>query len=322
MSNKETQRGGVASMVTTGVKDLPRNASWLLAKALNPGSGNTSGSTQTKKSARKNGTGYAIADSVRSAGASLKDVLPTTGDSVELRLQRARSATERARDAEHEAMAAAEEAKESVEKAKQTKKEEDSRLRGVREDQDRRVKARVAEARQKADERVEAERVSAEQDAEKTVSKEQAAAEQRIAAARTHAERVKEKADRALADATAQLAEARRLADEAAAAAESAAAEAHQEADRLTAQAQTGANERDGVAAEAEKLQKAAASTATKVARRTTTVPRRSAARGRGRQDLTSLSKQELLELAKAKDVSGRSSMSKTALVKALRATR
>ena len=36
MSNKSSRRG-VTSVVALGVKDLPRNASWLLAKALNPG---------------------------------------------------------------------------------------------------------------------------------------------------------------------------------------------------------------------------------------------------------------------------------------------
>jgi DNA end-binding protein Ku len=132
--------------------------------------------------------------------------------------------------------------------------------------------------------------------------------------------------------ATEQLAEARRLAEEATAAAEAASESAHQEAQRLSARAKSGADERDIVVAEAEKLQKANASAATAVTRKVTrtrrpanrSTPRKSTSSGSARHrgpNLTSLSKQELVERARARDIAGRSEMSKAQLVKALRAT-
>src|SRR5688572_16389235 len=147
MATKSTPRG-LRSMLAVGVKDLPRNASWLMAKALNPG---TDGATESAGSKLRdihlgNGVGQSLADTVRSAGATIKDALPT-GNSVELRLQRARAATEQARAAEDQAMKSAELARQKVEEFKRIDQEERARVKAVRKEHAQEVDQRVADAR-------------------------------------------------------------------------------------------------------------------------------------------------------------------------------
>ena len=62
MPNKSEHQGLVASLAT-GMKDIPRNASWLLGKAMSPGSENGAA----------NG---GMVDTVRQAGSSLVAALP------------------------------------------------------------------------------------------------------------------------------------------------------------------------------------------------------------------------------------------------------
>ena len=157
-------------MVALGVRDLPRNASWLMAKALNPG-GHDAGETKASNGQHdgsSNGVGRSLADSVRSAGASIKDALPATGSSVELRLDRARSATESAREAEKQALASAEEARVKVDLAKQVDEDERSHLKrdppGAFAQRSKVGSPRRSRA---ADEQVEAEACAAEQEAER-----------------------------------------------------------------------------------------------------------------------------------------------------------
>jgi hypothetical protein len=352
MATKST-RQGVTAMMALGVKELPRNASWLLAKALNPigeAAGEASAAVRSDHGPG-NGLGRSLAETVRSAGATLKEALPTPGGSVEMRLERARTATEEAREAEEHALRSAEWARQKVEEVKQVDREEQARIDALRKEHDREVEQRVAEARRAADAQVEAARAAAQRDADKQLAKEYEAAERRIAVVREEANAAKEQAERDLVAATEQLAEARRLADEATAAAQAAAEDARQEADRLSARAKSGARDRDDVVAEAEKLQRATGSTAPTRARRSPSTGGRSSrssssssrsastrssssrsssnrsssrrssgSRPRRGADLTNRSKQELVELARKRGVEGRSEMSKAQLVKALRA--
>ena len=104
MANKSEHQGLVASLAT-GMKDIPRNASWLLGKAMSPGGENGAA----------NG---GMVDSVRQAGSSLVAALPGQ-DSVDARLARARAATERAQQAEREALEAAQRAQELAAQAEE-----------------------------------------------------------------------------------------------------------------------------------------------------------------------------------------------------------
>ena len=99
----------LSDQARNGLKDLPANASWLLSRALEPaeaaGDAAESAAADTRDRARK-------------VKASVKDAVPG-GDSVEERMKRAREAAERAQDAEAEAVEAAREAKERSERAKE-----------------------------------------------------------------------------------------------------------------------------------------------------------------------------------------------------------
>jgi hypothetical protein len=316
------------------MKDLPRNASWLMAKTLNPGGNGRERAVSVRDDEESGpGVGRSLAESVRNAGMALRDVLPATSDSVEVRLARARTATEQARVAEDQALASAQLAQEKVEAAKRIDLEERARLKEVRQEHAEEVQARVSEARRSAEEQIETLRMAAEREADEQSAQAAEAAAQRVADAQEEAERAKQQAERDLATATEQLAEARRLADEATAAAEAAAKDAHQEATRLSARTRSGAQDRDIVIAEAEKLQQANASATTSVVRKVTrarrpagrsapkrSTPSRPPRRGSGR-NFGSMSRQELLELARARDITGRSAMSKAELVRALQAS-
>jgi len=118
------ERHGLVSAFTTGVKEMPRNASWLLGKALQHGE---APSTNGERSRSGNGAGEAssstLMNAVRTATATVKDALPG-GDSVEARLERARVAADRARDAEQEALEAAQKASRLSEEAEQTQEQQ------------------------------------------------------------------------------------------------------------------------------------------------------------------------------------------------------
>ncbi|MBA3234058.1 MAG: hypothetical protein H0T17_08955 [Propionibacteriales bacterium] len=315
MPSKRSNKG-VTSLLALGVKDLPRNTSWLLSKALSPVDGAKGAASASKDAASSAGStaSHGIVDTVRSAGASLKDVLPGSSDSVELRLQRARAATERARESEDRAFASAEEAKARTSHAKETAERDKAHLRDVKRDQSKLVEQRVAEARRDADAQVDEAHKEAQSEADEVIESEETEAKQRLQKARDEAEDAQAKAKADLSDATSKLAEARQLADEATAAAQAAADEAHQQAKRLAATAHHDAESADQVVAEAERVRASSSATATVVTKRLK--------KADTAVDFDALSKQELLDLAKAKGVDGRSSMSKNELVSVLKKSR
>jgi colicin import membrane protein len=313
MPSKGSSRG-LSSVLARGVTELPRNASWLLSKALSPVGEAKGAPGGTKKNAVANASstpGNGIMDTMRAAGATVKDVLPGSGDSVELRLQRARAAADKAREAENRAVQSAEEAKAKANEAKTIAERDKVLVRDVRRDQAKQVEQRVAEARRAADAHVEDERAAAQSEADKVIADEEAQAQERLEKARDDAAAAQEQARAELSEATSRLAEARHLADEATAAAKAAAEAAHQQAEELASSAHHDAESADGLVAEAERVREHSSTSATSITRQMKAAETPT--------DFNDATKRELLDLAVAQGVESRSSMTKQELVSALK---
>lgn len=103
----------VSKALGEGVKELPSNATWLLSKAVGPLGPRSGGSRAPSV------TG--LLDIARSAGATVMEAVPG-GDSVELRLQRARAAVADAQEAEERAVQESLEAERETQDAEQVAK--------------------------------------------------------------------------------------------------------------------------------------------------------------------------------------------------------
>lgn len=297
------ERGGLVGALSTGIKDIPRNASWLLGRAVASG-GDDGGDGDGERSSS------GVIDTVKQASLSLRAALPGD-DSVEARLERARIASARAREAEQEALDAATRAHQLSAEADDVDKREKAHLKEVRDEQARAVKERVAEARREADARVAREQEAAKSDADDTVARERTASEARTVGARESAEEAQRDAEERYHRATELLAQARALADDAATAANDAAEQARAQAEQIAADAQ---READGVAeavSRAEELRASTARTAADVAR---SVDDPKLLPGR----LSELSKAELVKLAAAQGVGNGSAKTKQQLIAAI----
>jgi colicin import membrane protein len=252
-----------------------------------------------------------VRDQGRKVGAAVVDASPVGGDSVDVRIRRARDAAERAREAEDQAREAAQEAKACAERVKEISEGGRRRLQEAERESDQDVKKRVAEAEEAAREFVQRERRAAEADAEEHRGEVADEVEHEIADAHREAEEARHDAEELVADASDKLAEAARLADEAAEAARATAEEAQRQAQELTHQAQRQTNEADEKVKTTEELQDRLVTTA----RETAHALDRDTTNG-----LSSYSKAELVDLAGGFRIRGRSSMTKDELVAALRA--
>ena len=294
-----SKTNGFARALTTGLRDVPRNASWLVGRAFS-----TNGTQPGSEHQQDGGSGSAnertslVVGSIAQAGRVVRSALPG-GDSVEARLATARRAAEQAAAAEDSALAAAEAARDQAARTQEIESEERSRLEQIKREQE----AATAKA-------VDAARRRAEADAAEVLDREQQKSESRIERARAEAEESRERAEKEYRDATDQLAEARRLADEAAEAADAAAEEARASAERVSAQAQRDADEARQKVQQVQELRADAASSARTVAR--TVRDRRTPGR------LTELTKAELVDLATAQDIAGARSKTKSQLVDAI----
>jgi colicin import membrane protein len=302
---RRSAAGKIAKAWGAGVKEIPRNTTWLLSKALTPLEATKDVAGNVTQSASSS-----LADMARQAGASVMDVLPV-GDSIELRLQRARAAADEAQKAEEQAVRDAEEAKTRSDEACQVAERCRAYVRDVERQQAKEVKEKVDETRREADAQVERARAAAQADADDVVQRAKTEADDRVARAREEAEAAQSKAKQTMADATASLAEARRLADEAKQATKAAAEEAHRQAAQLAADAEHEARTADERVAEAEQVRSRAASSPTGSAGSRN-------GRRRSSERLEAMSRADLLELASADDIKGRSAMTKTELVTAL----
>jgi colicin import membrane protein len=294
---------GLMSTLVTGVKEIPRNASWLAGKAL-PHDGRSNGTRRNE--------GSDPADSrnlVQRAGDAMRDAMPGQ-DSVEHRLAQAREGADRAQEAEDRAVEAAERAHELTERVDAVEAEEKRRLQQVQQQLSAEVERRTGIAQREADEHVAQVRREAEEDAERSMEQQQEVSAQREEAARAEAERAQREAHERFAEATERLARARELAEEAAALAQDAAERARQDAERISAVARSGRKQAEHAVTQAHQLRERTEKEAAAVTRKVN----RSARPG----TLTSMSKSDLLHLAQERDVPGRSSMSKKQLVSAL----
>jgi colicin import membrane protein len=277
----------------TGLREMPSNAAWLLSKAANPAEGAASG----------------VRDQGRRVTAAVVDAAPV-GDSVEIRVRRARDAAEHARDAEARAVEAAREAKGLAEIALQVSERGRARINEVERETSREVKQRVAEAERAAAELIRGEREAAEADAEDELREVEEEVEDEIAEATGEAEASQQRAEELVEDATEALAEARQLAEEAADAARAAAEDANRQAEQLRNEAEQRADETESRVKEAEQLRHGAAATAKQAARE---LDRETTEGG-----LDAYRKPELVELASTIGIEGRSSMTKDELVDAI----
>src|SRR4029453_18540774 len=92
----------------TGLREMPSNAAWLLSRALKPAEVVGDAAHSATVEAR---------DRSRRAGAAIIDAAPLGGDSVDMRMRRAKEAAERARETEQEAVHAAQVARDRAEHA-------------------------------------------------------------------------------------------------------------------------------------------------------------------------------------------------------------
>jgi hypothetical protein len=290
------QPRALASSLALGVKEIPRNASWLVGHAVK---GATNGPVN----------GSAVVDRARRAGDQLRSALPGE-DSVDAQLARARTAAERAQEAEREALAAAEHAQQRAQEAEDVAAREQARLSEVESEQEREVERQTTEARRRADELVAAEQAKAEQDAAAVLDRERATRDERVRQAHEDAERAQQEAEASYHRAATLLSEARERADEAAAAATEAAERAKAEADQMASHARAEAEEAQQAVSDAEELRTATEQTAAAVTRERRELP--------AVATLSEMSKAELVKLAAAHGIEGRSSKNKKQLVAAL----
>ena len=284
----------------TGLREMPSNAAWLLSQALKPAEGVGDTAHSAVSAAR---------DQRRRAGAALIDSVPVGGDSVDIRMKRAREAAERARDAEEQAVAASEEARDRADHARKVSERGRAHLAEVQRGTEREVKQRVAEAQRAADEAVRREREEAEAEASEQRQQAQAEIDDQVQDAEREAEDAQARAQELVADATEKLAEARQLAAEATDAARAAAEEAHRQARELADEAEQQASEADARIEAAERLRERSDATA-----RDTAQELKRVANG----DLESYNKPDLVELASSIGIEGRTTMTKAELVDAI----
>src|SRR5918996_4064876 len=113
----------------TGLREMPSNAAWLISQALKPAENVGDAAQSAAIGARDRG---------RRASAALIDAAPVGGDSVDIRMRRAREAAERARDAEQQAVEASEEARDRAEHARKVGERGSARRAEVQRETERR----------------------------------------------------------------------------------------------------------------------------------------------------------------------------------------
>jgi colicin import membrane protein len=301
MSTTRSPRDWITDQVKTGLSELPSNAKWLFSKAEDrvPDSGGKAGEIAGRAT-----------EGVKSLKDSVIDATPLGGDSVESLLGRAHAQSERARQAEQEAIDLAREANEKAQHAKQVGDLGRARVEEQEKRGDQMVEDRVTKAKREAEDAIQEARREAREEADQEVENAREEAHSEALEAQREAEKAKAEAEEALADATKQLAEARSVAAEAERAAREKAEEARSEAERLAGDAEQRAKEADERIAEARRMSEQSAVEA----KETTARVREVATNG----DLKDRTKDELLDLAAAMDIEGRSSMTKAELVSAI----
>ncbi|HCB07698.1 MAG TPA: hypothetical protein PLZ93_09285 [Nocardioides sp.] len=285
--------------VGQGVKELPSNAAWLVSKAA----GHRGPASVT------HGMTHGLADTARQAGVAVVDALPVGGDSIELRMQRARAAVADAQQAEDAAIQESIEAEHQAQEAERVAERCRAYVRDVESEQHESVEQCVEQARREADARIEATRRDAEAEAARVTAEARSEADATASRARDEADQAHARATERLEAAREKLEEARRLAEEAMRATKEAADEAYRQAQQVAADAEADARAADQRLAEAEGVRNEAAERQGDVAQHLN---------GSGPGGLGAMNKQQLLDLAATRGLEGRSTMTKAQLVKAL----
>src|SRR4249919_1844769 len=169
---KKNSPNRISKAARTGVRELPSNAAWLLAKAIRPAAGGASQLVDHVSDAAASSTEStrAEAGTVRrraaDAGRSVVDARPGLGrDAVSDLMHEADAAAEQARQSETEAVRLAQRAKDDADQAAQIANDGDRDVQRARKDAEDRVRARVEQLQQELDatvaevEREQAERV-------------------------------------------------------------------------------------------------------------------------------------------------------------------
>lgn len=281
----------------TAIAELPENAGWLMRRYLTP--------PPVERAVDEARSG------ARRMSESIADAVPFGGDSLDLRLHRAREALEDAQSAEQQALRRMREANDLAEREKAVTADGRQSLQEAKRAAAAATKRRVAEARERADAMVAEERAAAEADASGHVDEVAAQNEAEREEAARRAEEAHERAEAEMAAAQEQLAHARALADEAAEAARAAADEAHRRARAMTEQAEAQSRAADERATEADRARGSVVDQTAEFVREADAAP--------AAEDIADRTKAELLDLAASLEIDGRSAMTKDELVQAVR---
>lgn len=219
-------------------------------------------------------------EKARDLKGTLADV--RSDDSVEAKLERAREAARRAEEDERRALDLAREAEALAEHARQVSEEGNAQIRQAEQEGKRFVKEQKAESEREAQRMIQEREANARAESDREINEKRESARAEAEQAQAEAEQAQAEAEEAMIEATESMAEARRLSEEAKRAAIDAAEEASRQAQRVADEAVEQVKATNG-------------------------------------GDLESRSKEELLDLAAAIDVPGRSKMSKPELITAIK---
>lgn len=310
----------ISEQIKTGFKDLPSNLAWVVSRVRTSSDSSTSNGHDKVWE-----TGIRARAKARDLKQTLAEVSPLGGEesvghrmrrarnegTVEIKMERAREAAWRAEVAERQALELAREAEALSEEARDVSEQGSLRVREVEEHAKQLVKDRKAEAEAEARRMIEERVRDAREEGDQAVGETREQAEAEAKEAEAEAEEAQARAEEAMEEATRTLAEARELAEEAKQAATAAAEAAQRQAQQLAAEAEEQARSAEEQIAAAEEIRESARETAKEAAREMRS-PEVSG-------DLKSRTKEELLDLAAAIDVEGRTRMTKAELISAIK---
>jgi len=288
----------LSDRLKTGLGDLPDNAAWLLERAR-----------ATSDNSRSRGELVTVRSKWSDSRTTVSVDRPS-GESVESRMNRARVAADEAQRIEEQALAASRISKDQSEHARQVAEAGQTRLAETKRQAEQAVKEREAEARRAAEEAVQREVAAARANAAAQVEAVESQVKQETEAVRQEAQQAQAHAQDLLAQAASQLHQARQFAQEARDAAVAAAEEAQLAAQRLQADANAQLRYAEARVSEAEGV----GYQATVAAKRTA----RDLQNDKFDLDLESQTKTELIDLAAAMQIDGRTTMTKAELITAI----
>jgi colicin import membrane protein len=293
---------GVVERALGGIRDMPSNARWLVSRF---------GDSTHAVGAAAESAATVARDQSRRLSEAVADAMPVGDDSIQLRMKRAQDAADRAREVEERAVAAAQEAKQRSDHALQVTERGRVRVKEVDRDVTRELERRIRQAERDAEALLRREQLAAREEAEQRRHAVRAEVEEESERAQREAEEAQQHAEALVEEAREQMADAKRLADEAAEAAGAAADQAHRHAEQLARDAEREAREVAAQVDLVERLRERTAETARGTVSDGESIPPNG--------ELQSYKKSELVELASAIGIEGRTSMTKDELVGAIR---